>query len=47
MRLHVCGRMGRTDIEHGEPHMTSTATTIEIPGYRAGTWKVDSIESQG
>ena len=46
MRLHVCGRMGRTDIEHGEPHMTSTATTIEIPGYRAGTWKVDTAHSE-
>ena len=26
--------------------MTSTATTIEIPGYRAGTWKVDTAHSE-
>ena len=26
--------------------MTSTATTIEIPGYRAGTWKVDNAHSE-
>jgi polyisoprenoid-binding protein YceI len=39
--------VGRSDIEHGENHnMTSTATTIEIPGYRAGTWKVDNAHSE-
>ena len=26
--------------------MTSTATTTEIPGYRAGTWKVDTAHSE-
>ena len=26
--------------------MTNTATTIEIPGYRVGTWKVDNAHSE-
>ena len=26
--------------------MTTTATTIEIPGYRAGTWKIDPTHSE-
>lgn len=26
--------------------MTSTATTIEIPGYRAGTWTIDAAHSE-
>ena len=39
MRLHVCGRTAAATSNIGETRkMTSTATTIEIPGYRAGTW---------
>ena len=35
------------DIEHGEPRtMTTTATTIEIPGYRVGTWNIDTAHSE-
>jgi polyisoprenoid-binding protein YceI len=26
--------------------MTTTASTIEIPGYRAGTWKIDTAHSE-
>ena len=26
--------------------MTSTATTTDIPGYRAGTWKIDTAHSE-
>ncbi len=38
---------GRSESTSGEHHtMTSTATTIEIPGYRAGTWKVDTAHSE-
>ena len=47
MRLHVCGSDPAHHIEHGEERtMTSTATTIEIPGYRVGTWKVDTAHSE-
>ena len=26
--------------------MTTTETTIEIPGYKAGTWKIDPTHSE-
>ncbi len=48
MCLHMCGRTAAPKAILGDRHrMTNTtATTIEIPGYRAGTWNVDIAHSE-
>ena len=48
MRLHTCGRTTAPTIEpwRHTPHDDTTATTIEIPGYRAGTWTIDPTHSE-
>jgi polyisoprenoid-binding protein YceI len=34
------------DTEHGEQRTMTSTATIEIPGYRVGTWKVDTAHSE-
>src|SRR5688572_7851765 len=49
-RLHAFAYVwptGCTDTILGDNRtMTTTASTIEIPGYRAGTWKIDTAHSE-